>query len=156
MSLEIKVLNIEIQFENTCDNPGLRGVAKLFLNSLWRKCGQRDIMTEYTYVRSKKRLAECTTNPDIYVINTHIIHEGLMEVHYQRNKESTDPPDCVPPITAVFTISNARVRLATFMKVLDPSELFYSDTHSCYFVYNPNNPDHIDPRTAQLHEKRMG
>ena len=49
-----KGLNIEIKSENTCDNPGLRGVAKLFLNSLWGKFGQRDIMTEYTYVRSKK------------------------------------------------------------------------------------------------------
>jgi len=39
------------------------------------------------------------------------------------------------------------------MKVWQPSQLFYSDTDSCYFVYNPNNPDHIDPRTAQLPEK---
>ena len=52
-----------------------------------------------------------------------------------------------------FITSNARVRLAKFMKVLRPSQLFYSDTDSCYFVYNPNNPDHIDPRTAQLPEK---
>ena len=67
-----KGLNIEIQSENTCDNPGLRGVAKLFLKSLWGKFGQRDIMTEYTYVRSKKELAKYTTNPDISVVNTHI------------------------------------------------------------------------------------
>ena len=49
-----KGLNIEIQSENTCDNPWLRGGAKLFLNSLWGKFGKRYMMTEYTYVRSKK------------------------------------------------------------------------------------------------------
>ena len=148
-----KGLNIEIKSEYTCDNSGLRGVAKLFLNSLWGKFGQRDIMTEYAYVRSKKELIKYTTNPDILVVNTHIIHEDLMEVHYQRNKETTDPPDYVSPITAVFTTSNARVRLAKFMKILHPSQLFYCDTDSCYFVYNPNNPNHIDPRNTKLPEK---
>ena len=49
-----KGLNIEIRYENTCDNLGLRGVAKVFLNSLWGKFGRRDVMTEYTYVGSKK------------------------------------------------------------------------------------------------------
>ena len=77
-----------------------------------------------------------------------------MEVHYQRNNETTDPPGYVSKITAVFPTSNARViRLAKCMKVLHPSQLFYCDTDSCYFVYNPNNPDHIDPRTTQLPEK---
>ena len=85
--LRNKGLNIEIQSETTCDNPGLRGVAKLFLNSLWGKFGQRDIMTEYTYVRSKKELAKYTTNPDISVVNTHIIDEGLMEVHLKEIKK---------------------------------------------------------------------
>ena len=148
-----KGLNIEIKSENTSDNPGLRGVAKLFLNSLWGKFGQRDIMTEYTYVRSKKELIKYTTNPDICIVNTHGIHENLMEVHYIRNGETTDPPDYVSPITAVFTTSNARVRLAKFMRVLHPDQLFYCDTDSCYFRYDPDNPTHIDPRTTDLPEK---
>ena len=76
-----------------------------------------------------------------------------MEVPYQRNKDTTDTPDYVSPITTVFTTSNARVRLAKFMKVLHPSQLFYCDIDSWYFVYNPNNLDHIDPKTAKLPEK---
>ena len=117
------------------------------------KFGQRDIFTYYTYVRPKKELAKYTTNPDTIVVNTHIIHENLMEVHYQRNTETITPPEYVSPITAVFTTSTALVRLAKFMKVLHPSQLFYCDTDSCYFVYNPSNPNHIDPRTAKLPEK---
>ena len=39
------------------------------------------------------------------------------------------------------------------MKVLHPSQLFYNDSDSCYFSYNPNNPDHIDPRAAKLPEQ---
>jgi len=143
-------LDIEIVSDNTCDNLGLRGVAKLFLNSLWGKFGQRAIFTEYACVRSLREMAQYTTNENINIVNIHIIHENLVEIHYERNKETTDPPDYVSPITAAFTTANARVRLAKFLKVLHPSELLYCDIDSCYFVYNPNNPDHVDPRTSNL------
>ena len=46
-----KGLDINIVSANTCDNPGLRGVAKLFLNSLWGKFGNRKIMTDLEDVR---------------------------------------------------------------------------------------------------------
>jgi hypothetical protein len=74
-------------------------------------------------------------------------------VLYERNAVLTDPPDYVSPITAVFTTSNARVRLAKFMKILHPEQLFYCDTDSCYFRYDPNNIKHVDPRTAKLPDK---
>ena len=148
-----KGLNIVIESSNTCNNPGLRGVAKLFLNSLWGKFGTREIMTEYTYVRSMKELYRITSNPKTKLTNFHIIHENLVEVQHERNVELTDPPDYVSPITAVFTTSNARVRLAKFLKSLHPSQVLYCDTDSCYFAYNPNNPEHIDPRSIKLPEK---
>ena len=110
-------------------------------------------MTDYTYVRSMKELYKITSSPDKRLTNFHIIHDNLIEVHYERTVEYSDPPDYVSPITAVFTTSNARVRLAKFMKVLHPSQLFYCDTDSCYFVFNPNNPEHVDPRIANLPEQ---
>jgi hypothetical protein len=124
----------------------------LFLNSLWGKFGQRDIMTEYAYARNLRERSKYTTNENINVTNKHIIHENLIEIHYERNKETARPPDYVSPITAAFTTANARVRLAKFMKVVHPSQLLYCDTDSCYFIYDPGNVDHIDPRTAELPE----
>jgi hypothetical protein len=152
-SFEAKGLNICIKSEDTCDNPGLRGVAKLFLNSLWGKFGTREIMTEYSYARSMREYYSFTSNDKIKVLNLHVIHDNLIEVLYERNANLTDPPDYVSPITAVFTTSNARVRLAKFMKILHPEQLFYCDTDSCYFRYDPNNIKHVDPRTAKLPDK---
>ena len=110
-------------------------------------------MRDYTYVRSRKELAKYTTIPDIIALSIHIIHESLMEARNQRDLETTDPPEYVSPITPVFIKSTARVRLAKFMKVFHPSQLFYCDIDSCYFVYTPNIPSYIDPRTAKLPEK---
>ena len=96
-------MDIDNVSANTCDNPGLRGVAKLFLNNLWGKFGTREIMTDYTYVRSMKELYKITSSPDKRLTNFHIIHDNLIEVHYERTVEYSDPPDYVSPITAVFT-----------------------------------------------------
>ena len=38
------------------------------------------------------------------------------------------------------------------MNVLHPSQLLYCDTDSCYFAFNPNNPNHIDPKNTELPE----
>ena len=149
-SFSEKGLDIEIKSEDTCSNPGMRGMAKLFLNSLWGKFGTRELMSEYTYVRSVKELWEITSDTKKKLTNFHIIHDNLVEVSYERNCDITDCADYVSPITAVFTTSNARVRLAKFLRVLHPSQLLYADTDSCYFAYNPKNENHINPETADL------
>ena len=143
-------LSIRIESKNTCNNPGMGGVAKLFLNSLWGKFGTREIMGEYSYVRTQKELWDITSDSKKKLINFHHINDNLVEVLYERNCEDTDCPDYVSPITAVFTTSNARVRLIKFMNALHPSQLLYCDTDSCYFAFNPNNPNHIHPKNTEL------
>ena len=49
-----KGLNIEIKSEYTCDNPGLRGVAKLRFNSLWLKFGQNGYNDRICLYKIKK------------------------------------------------------------------------------------------------------
>ncbi len=149
-----KGLDIQIQSENTCNKTGLRGVSKLFLNSLWGKFGTREILTEYTYVRTREEFYKIAgNNTKTQLITFNQIHENLIEVQPSRNPEFTDAPDYVSPITAVFTTSNARVRLYKFMDMFHPSQSLYCDTDSFYFAYNPNNPNHINPKTAELPDK---
>ena len=40
------------------------------------------------------------------------------------------------------------MRLYRFLNVLHPTQRLYSDTDSSYYVYDPNNPLHVNPRTA--------
>ena len=44
-------LNIEIKPEETTDNKGLRQIAKISLNSLWGKFGQRSTLPQYEFFR---------------------------------------------------------------------------------------------------------
>ena len=48
-------------------NAGLRSVAKLCLNSLWGKFGQRENMTQTEVVTKPERLTELLTYPEINV-----------------------------------------------------------------------------------------
>ena len=127
--------DIVIKSEETRNNGGLRGVAKLFLNSLWGKFGTREIVLEYTYVRTQAELIQIMSNPHLRFLNSHTIHYNLVEVIYERNPEYSNPPAYVSHITAVFTTSNARVRLWKFISYLHPSQLLYCDTDSCYYVW---------------------
>jgi hypothetical protein len=104
-----------------------------------------EIMPEYTYVRTQAELIQIMSNPHLRFLSSHTIHDNLVEVIYERNPEYSNPPADVSPITAVFTTSNARVRLWKFISYLHPSQLLYCDTDSCYYVYDPENPNHKDP-----------
>jgi hypothetical protein len=44
--------NFEIQSENTSKNPGMKQVAKICLNSLWGKFGQRSTLDSYEYIET--------------------------------------------------------------------------------------------------------
>jgi len=144
-------LNIDIQSEYTSKNPGLRAVAKLLLNSLWGKHSSREIMCDYTYVRTKSQFYKIAgVNSKTQLINFNTLSDNLIEVQHSRNPEYTDPADYISPITGVFTTSNARVRLYRFLDLLHPSQLLYCDTDNCYYSYNPNNPLHVDPKTASI------
>ena len=49
-------------------NPGKRSVAKLCLNSLWGKFGQRENMPKTEIVTDPQRLVEMLTNSEVKVI----------------------------------------------------------------------------------------
>ena len=48
----------------------------------------------------------------------------------------------ISEITAVFTTSNARMRLYDLLSWLEPSQIWYCDTGSVMFIYNKTNPLH--------------
>jgi hypothetical protein len=48
-------------------------------------------------------------------------------------------------ITAIFTAANARVRLYSLLEWIDPSQFTYTDTDSCFILYDENNQTHKYP-----------
>ncbi len=68
-----------------------------------------------------------------------------MELRFSENEDNIIENDYISEITAVFTTSNARVRLYKMLDWLDPSQVNYCDTDSVIFKYDADNPKHKSP-----------
>ena len=138
--------NFEIKPENTIDNPGLRQVAKICLNSLWGKFGQRCGMDEYEFVFDYNVLIrKFINNNKITDATWNIISEDCVELRYKENIDTFIESDYISELTAVFTTANARVRLYLMLDWLHPSQVCYCDTDSVIFIYDETNPEHKSP-----------
>ncbi len=137
--------NFKIKPEDTGYNPGLRQVAKICLNSLWGKFGQRSTMTEYDFYYDYNALIKKFINSEIIPQTWNIIDTNCVELRYLENEDTIIETDYISEITAVFTTANARVRLYKMMDWLDPSQVAYCDTDSVIFKYDADNPKHKDP-----------
>ena len=146
--------NFEIQPENTVQNPGLRQVAKICLNSLWGKFGQRSGMDDYEFYFTYNELINAFINNDKIVPQTwNIIDSGCVELRFTEDKETLVESDYISEIVAVFTTANARVRLYKMLDWLHPSQVCYCDTDSVIFLYDETNPEHKNP---EVHEAPRG
>ena len=74
-------LDFEIKPENTMHNPGLRQLAKICLNSLWGKFGQRGGVDDYEFIFDYNTLIRKLINNNKIVDTTwNIISEHCVEM----------------------------------------------------------------------------
>jgi hypothetical protein len=108
-------LNIDIRPENTQYNPGKRKVAKICLNSLWGKFGQRSCLEQYVFTRNYTEFTRIVFKPDVVVNSFEIISKDLVEVRFTEDNEYVNESEHISEIVAAFTTSNARLRLYAFI-----------------------------------------
>ena len=176
MSLdELKELYIMDYFENQGimleeekinKNSGLREIAKLCLNSLWGKFGQRTNLSKTEVVTTKEEYFKVVSNPEY----TNIDFIEIGEIPYQKIqlrydiKEEFLPPDFNTNIAiASFTTASARMRLYGTLEYFNERVLYF-DTDSVIVKYNPNDPkcntmlplgDYLGDLTDELDGKKM-
>uniref|UniRef100_A0A1I8FW12 DNA-directed DNA polymerase n=1 Tax=Macrostomum lignano TaxID=282301 RepID=A0A1I8FW12_9PLAT len=102
------------------ENPGLRFVAKIFLNSLWGKFCQRDDLTSTEIVDSYEAWLQRLTDPSIKVKSPEFGGAGERAFKYAN----------VP--IGVFTTSHARLRLYEALEGLG-TRVIYADTDSVVY-----------------------
>jgi hypothetical protein len=138
--------DFEIKPEETEKNPGLKMVAKICLNSLWGKFGQRSCMDSYDfYFDYNSFIRDLINNNKIVPQTWEIINESCVELRFTENENMSIEQDYISEITAVFTTSNARIRLYNMLDWLHHSQVIYCDTDSVIFVYDETNPEHKNP-----------
>lgn len=139
-------MNIEIKPENLTSNAGRKANAKLLLNSLWGKFGQRPMASdEYIQEPSKwYKLLDREERGEVSIESREDLGDCLFITYKELKDNKTSLKKTNVGLCAMIT-SNARLRLYEVIgKMKD--RLIYCDTDSCIYEYNKNlwNPKEGD------------
>ncbi|XP_031781451.1 uncharacterized protein LOC116416625 [Nasonia vitripennis] len=140
---------IVLDREKIKKNPGLRAVAKLCLNSLWGKFGQRTNMKQTTVVKSRENLLKLLFTTDKEVFDILPINDDILYVNWQFREEAVTSTSYTNVVIAAYTTAQARLELYGYLEKLG-SRLLYCDTDSCIFVKNENDPAEYEPPIGNL------
>ena len=131
-------MGILLDKNNIERNEGMRAIAKLCLNSLWGKFGQRTNLGTAIIINTKEQLFKIIDNPHNDNINYFQLNDDAMEISYNLKQEYV-PNDFTTNIgIAAFTTSSARMRLYEGLEHLN-RQVLYFDTDSIVYRYNKND-----------------
>jgi len=131
-------LGITLKPKNIKPNPGKRAVAKICLNSLWGKFGQRQNMTQTEYVTDVKRWYKLLLDDRLEISKTVFINENIVQVTYKYKDQYVVDTFSTNVYIAAFTTSNARLRLYNMLDNLGQAVAYY-DTDSIIYIDNGQN-----------------
>ena len=132
---------IRLERENIQKNPGLRTLAKLMLNSMWGKFGQRTDKTQVKEFDSVQDLHDFLESEKNEV--THVGVGDCNDIAEVRFKVSNEDEISSPNLNifiACFTTCWARLKLYNALQLLGERVLYF-DTDSVVFVSEPGSVD---------------
>ena len=117
-------------------NPGRRAIAKICLNSLWGKFGQRNNMKQHEYVTEPKNFYEILLNDNINNLFIQFLTEDMVQTAYDLKDQFVDNSNVTNIFIAAFTTSHARLKLYDVLDTLGEQVLGF-DTDSAWYVKRP-------------------
>jgi len=133
-----KKMGIHMNPEAIQANPGKRAVAKLCLNSLWGKFGQRLNMGETEFVTDRFRLCEILMDDRLIDENIIFINDKMMQVDYKYKDTFVKNNFNTNVFVAAYTTANARLRLYDQLD-RKSRDVMYCDTDSIIYKHNGAN-----------------
>ena len=145
---------IRLEYDKIEKNPGLRTLAKMMLNSMWGKFGQRLNKTQVQTFHNPQAFHRFLDTGTLDVRHVSVINDDLVEVHYQYQDEDIPVSPNLNIFVACFTTCWARLRLYTALEKLGERVLYY-DTDSIIFLQdegqpNPTLGDYLGDFTSEL------
>lgn len=129
---------IELREEKMTPNAGRKANAKLMLNSLWGKFGQRQMKTS-TYVNDPSnwyKLLRRSDKGEVTIHNREHVGDCLFVEYTENKEENTNLNKTNVALCGVLT-SNARLRLYEVIGDQRLNDrLIYCDTDSCIYEYD--------------------
>jgi hypothetical protein len=123
-------------FEN---NPSLRTVAKLCLNSLWGKFGTRPILPKPEFCKNIQELNNLFEDPALEVADIIIMHSQMVvAICKQKNLQFVDINNNCNIYLAACTTAYARIELYKYLNIVKERAV-YCDTDSLIYISEPGN-----------------
>ena len=132
--------SLDIDVEKFEFNAGLRSIAKLCLNSLWGKCGQRNNMSQTKYVTDVSEFYEILLDDKLDNKNFQFINDDMVQMTYNFKDQFVDNSNNTNIYIACFTTSHARLMLYDKLDYLNEKVLYF-DTDS--IIYADDNTKNI-------------
>ena len=145
---------IQLDYHKIEKNPGLRTLAKMMLNSMWGKFGQRLNKTQLQEFDDPKAFHSFLDTSTLDVRHVSIMNDQMVEVLYQYQKEDIPVSPNLNIFVACFTTCWARLRLYEALQLLGERVLYY-DTDSVIYLEEPDQPkpvlgDYLGEFTTEL------
>lgn len=126
-------LDIDLDPEKIELNPGKRAVAKICLNSLWGKFGQRQNMSQTEYVTDVRRFYEILLDDRLTDINVNYQTEETVQMSYKFKDYYVENNTSTNIYIALFTTANARLRLYEKLNELGEAVIMCDTDSVVYF-----------------------
>ena len=129
--------NLDIELGELHENSGLRAIAKMCLNSLWGKFGQRNNLNQNKYVTSVNEFYKIVLDDKIDNLSINFINEEMVQMSYTVKDQFVDNSNNTNIYVACFTTSSARLMLYEKLDYLN-KQVLYFDTDSIIYIDSPN------------------
>ena len=145
---------IQLEYNKIEKNPGLRTLAKMMLNSMWGKFGQRLNKTQVQAFDDPQAFNRFLDTGTLDVRHVSVMNDEMVEVHYQYQDQDIPVSPNLNIFVACFTTCWARLRLYAALELLGERVLYY-DTDSVIFLEEEGQPnpvlgDYLGEFTSEL------
>jgi len=143
-----------LEYDKIEHNAGLRTLAKMMLNSMWGKFGQRLNKTQARQFDDPQAFHHFLDTDSLDVRHVSVINDAMVKVHYQYQEEEIPVSPNLNIFVACFTTCWARLRLYEALELLGERVLYY-DTDSVIYLEEEGHPnpvldDYLGEFTSEL------
>ena len=126
--------------DNIRYNAAKRGLAKLCLNSMWGKLGERNLRTQTTLIFDPKELYKFLATPDVEIPGLLFVGDHAVWISWQHSDERHAPTlKHANDVIASYVTTGARKHLYSYLDKLQDKAL-YCDTDSVVYIQLRGEP----------------
>ncbi|XP_072385963.1 uncharacterized protein [Diabrotica undecimpunctata] len=121
--------DVRLDFSEISENPGLRSLAKLMLNSFWGKFAQRENLPKTSIIKQPNEFFSMLVNPSLYVNTVIPVNDETLVVTWEYVEEAASMSPTVNVVLASYVTALARLKLYSYLDLV-ADRAFYYDTDS--------------------------